>query len=108
MNHPKFFNQKGCYYTERIDNNSKIINSIDYNSKTFKKLYCKRTGSERLFSRLLNLYMQNISVRSLNSVKNKCTIAHISVLLVALATVKLGYPNKIRFVKTFMPGFIIS
>jgi len=108
MNHPKFFSQKGCYYTERIDNENKIRNSIDYDSETFKKLYCKRTGSERLFSRLLNLCMQNISVRSLNSVKNKCTIAHITVLLVASATVKLGYPDKIRFVKTFVHNFLIN
>ncbi|MDH7514189.1 MAG: hypothetical protein QHH14_14695, partial [Clostridiales bacterium] len=36
--------------------------------------------------------------------QNHCTIAHISVLLIALAAHCLGFHDKIRFVKTFVPN----
>jgi len=106
MNHSKFVSQKGCYHTERVDSGNTIRKNIDYDSETFKKIYSKRTGSERLFSRLLSVCMQNISIKGLNAVRNNCTIAHITVLLVALASVELGYNNKIRFVKTFIPNYL--
>jgi hypothetical protein len=108
VNHPKFFSQKGCYVTERIDSNNSIRKRIDYQSETFKKLYQKRIGSERVFSRLLSLCMQNASVRGLHSIQNHCTIAHITVLLVALAAAKLGHPDKTKFVKTFIPNFLLN
>lgn len=104
--HPKFFSQKGCCHTIRVDNN--IRDTIDYGSDRFKKDYTKRTASERVFSRLLTICMQDISLRRENAVKNKCTIAHITVLLVALAAFELGYKDKIRFVKTFVPNFLVS
>jgi hypothetical protein len=77
---------------------------INYGSKEFKKIYDLRSGSERIFSRLLELAMQNPSVRGLRAISNHCTIAHISVLLVALTAVKTGNKDKIRFVKSFLPN----
>jgi len=70
----------------------------------FKKIYNLRSGSERIFSRLLNLCMQNPSVRGLQAISNHCTIAHITVLLIALAAAKTGNKDKIRFVKSFLPN----
>jgi hypothetical protein len=48
--------------------------------------------------------MQNPSVRGLRAISDHCTIAHITVLLVALTTAKTGNKDKIRFVKSFFPN----
>lgn len=101
-NLPQFLNGTGCHAYLRADEN--IRQSIDYASASYKKSYNLRTGSERLFSRLLTLCMQNPSVIGLNAIANHCTIAHITVLLVALAAVKTGNKDKIRFVKKFLPS----
>lgn len=62
------------------------------------------TGSERLTSRLLTLSMQDPSNRGLSATANHCTIAHIAVLLVALAAAKSDHKDKIRFIKNFLPN----
>jgi hypothetical protein len=100
-NHPKFVNGKGC--TAYLRGDYDIRKKIDYGSKAFKKSYNKRTSSERIFSRLLTLCMQNPSVIGLNATANHCTIAHITVLLLALTAVKTGHKDKIRFIKKFLP-----
>lgn len=100
-NHPKFVHGKGC--TAYLRGDSQIRKHIDYGSEAFKKSYNLRTGSERVFSRLLNLCMQNPSVHGLNAVANHCTIAHITALLIALTAAKSGYPDKVRFLKKFLP-----
>ncbi|MBL7071736.1 MAG: transposase [Candidatus Omnitrophica bacterium] len=103
-NHPKFYsNRYGCTTNLRIDVDTSIRDNIDYGSQTFKKLYNLRGSSERIFSRLLSILMQRPSVIGLNATRNLCTIAHITVLLVALAAVKTGNKNKARFVKSFIP-----
>jgi hypothetical protein len=48
--------------------------------------------------------MQSPSVTGLNAVSNHCTIAHITVLAVALTAVKENKRDKIRFIKTFIPN----
>ncbi len=101
--HPQFIKGKGCFaYTQTVDEG--IRKKIDYGSPKFKKIYNLRSGSERIFSRLLNLCMQNPSVRGLQAISNHCTIAHITVLLVALTAAKTGNKDKIRFVKSFLPN----
>lgn len=100
-NHPKFLTGTGCYVY--LQANTGIRNTINYSSETFRKIYNERSSSERLFSRLLTLSMQNPSVRGLNATANHCTIAHIAVLLVALAATKTGQTNKIRFIKNLFP-----
>jgi hypothetical protein len=101
-NHPKFFsNRYGCTTNLRIDVDTSIRQNIDYGSQTFKKLYNLRTSSERIFSRLLMFSMQRCSVKGLNATANLCSLAHISVLAVALAAVKSGGRHKLRFIKSF-------
>ncbi|HYA13413.1 MAG TPA: transposase [Syntrophales bacterium] len=100
--HPKFLNGSGCITYLRVDEN--IRQSIDYGSETFKKLYKLRVSSERIFSRLLSLCMQTPSVTGLNAVRNHCTIAHISILAIALTAVRTDHRDKIRFVKTLFPN----
>ncbi len=102
-NHPKFFsNRYGCTTNLRIDVDTSIRENIDYGSQTFKKLYNLRSSAERIFSRLLSILMQRPSTRGLNATRNLCTIAHITVLVVALAAVKTGHKDKARFVKSFI------
>lgn len=101
--HPKFFHQKGCYLYIRIDHD--IRSKIDYGSSSFKTDFKLRSGSERVFSRLLNICMQNPPVTSINAISNYVTIAHITVLLVALTAAKNNMKNKIRFIKSFLPIF---
>ena len=101
--HPKFFSQKGCYAYIRIDQD--IRSEIDYGSSSFKADSKLRSGSERVFSRLLNICMQNPPVISLQAISNYGTIAHITVLLVALTAAKNNMKDKVRFIKSFLPGF---
>lgn len=104
-NHPKFFNNRyGCTTNLRIDVDTSIRQNIDYGSQTFKKLYNLRSSTERIFSRLLSILMQRPSTRGFTATRNLCTIAHITVLVIALAAVKTGHKNKIRFVKSFIPN----
>jgi hypothetical protein len=101
--HPKYFSQKGCYAYKRVDED--IRKQIDYGSESFKKDSNLRTGSERVFSRLLTICMQKPSVVGLNATANHCTIAHITVLLVALTAVKNNVKDQLRFIKSFLPNF---
>ena len=100
--HPKFFSQKGCYAYIRVDDD--IRKQIDYGSESFKKDFNMRTGSERVFSRLLSICMQNPPVIGLTATANYVTIAHITVLLVALTAAKSDSKDKIRFTKSFLPN----
>lgn len=101
--HPKFFDQKGCYRLIRVDEN--IRTKIDYGSDSFKYDFHFRTGSERVFSRLLNICTQNPPVTGLTALSNYITIAHITVLLVALTAAKNNVKDQIRFIKSFLPNF---
>jgi len=101
--HPQFTKGTGCFaYTQVLDED--IRSKIDYSSSNFKKIYNLRTSSERIFSRLLNLCMQNPTIKGLKAVSNHCTVAHITVLLIAVAAIKTGNKDKIRFVKSFIPN----
>lgn len=102
--HPKFLNQKGCNVLIRLTPN--IREKIDYCSLQFKKIYNARTSVERVFSRLLSISMQQPSVKGLRAIRNHCTIAHITVLLVALTAHRMGFEDKVRFVKSFVPNFL--
>jgi transposase len=102
--HPKFTTQKGCNVLIRLT--PSIRERIDYGSKAFKELQKKRTSVERIFSRLLSISMQDLPVSGMKAVKNYCTIAHITVLLVPLAATRAGYTDKIRFVRSFVPNFL--
>ena len=100
-NHPAFQKGKGCIAYLRGDQD--VGKNIDYGSHIFKEHYNKRTSSKRVFSRLLTLYMQTPSVYGLNALSNHCTIAQITVLVIALTAAKIGQIDKVRFVKKFLP-----
>ena len=102
--HPKFFKGKGCNVLVRME--PSIRSEIGYDTQEFKELYKKRTSVKRVFSRLLAIAMQHPTVRGYNANRNHATIAHISVLLVALTAYLTGYQDKMRFVKSFVPNFL--
>ena len=105
VGHPKYSKQKGCNFLMRLS--PSVREKIDYGSQRFKMHYNKRTSVERVFSRLLAITMQNPSVIGLHATQNHCTIAHITVILVALTAHRMGYKDKIRFVKSFLPRFAL-
>ena len=102
--HPKFLKQKGCNVLIRMT--PSIREKINYGTHRFKEIYNTRTSVERVFSRLLSISMQKPTVRGLRAVRNHCTIAHITVLLVALTAHRMGCDDKVRFVKSFVPNFL--
>ncbi len=101
--HPRFVNGTGCYRYLRVD--SDIRSSIDYGSQSFKRDFKKRSSSERVFSRLLSILMQKPPVIGITATANLCTISHITVLAVAYFSSFVKEPDKIRFVKSFLPNF---
>jgi transposase len=103
--HPKYFLQKGCNHLLRLS--PTVRKYIDYNSQRFKEIYNQRTSVERVFSRLLKITMLRPSVVGLRATQNHCTVAHITVLLIALAAHRSGADDKIRFVKTFLPNLTL-
>ena len=102
---PRFVNGSGCYRYLRVDVDETIRAEIDYGSEAFKRDFNKRSSSERVFSRLLSILMQKPSVVGLAATANLCTISHITVLAVAYFSSFVKEPNKIRFVKSFLPNF---
>ena len=46
------------------------------------------------------------TVRGFQSIRNHCTIAHISVLLVATVALEHGHNDKLAFVRSFIPNFM--
>jgi len=86
VNHPKF-SKGGCYAYVRVDKNYRL-DAISPKSEYFKRIYRMRSGDERGFSRLLSFYMQQPILTGLNAVANHCTLAHISILAIAIAAVK--------------------
>ena len=103
--HPRFVEGSGCYSYLRVDVDESIRAAIDYGSEPFKRDFNKRSSSERVFSRLLSILMQKPSVVGLAATANLCTISHITVLAVAYFSSFVKEPNKIRFVKSFLPNF---
>ncbi len=103
--HPRFVNGTGCYRYLRVDVDETIRGSIDYGSEAFKRDFSRRSSSERVFFRLLSILMQKPSVIGLTATANLCTISHITVLAVAYFSSFVKEPDKIRFVKSFLPNF---
>ena len=103
--HPRFVEGTGCYTYLRVDVDESIRANMDYGSESFKRDFNKRSSSERVFSRLLSILMQKPSVTGLAATANLCTISHITVLAVAYFSSFVKEPNKIRFVKSFLPNF---
>lgn len=76
---------RGCTKYVTIPDDYRL--SIDRSSISFKSVYRLRTEAERYNSRFKQLGCERVFVRNGNSVKNLNSIAHISLLAIAIATV---------------------
>ena len=86
--HKNFYNGKkhrGCTRYITIPDDLRL--SIDRNSRYFKSSYSLRTECERYNSRFKNTGQERMWVRTKSSVANLNTLAHISLLAVAIAAV---------------------
>jgi hypothetical protein len=66
-NHPAFQRGRGC--TAYLRGDKDMRKDIDYGSQVFKEHFRKRTSSQRVFSRLVTLYMQKPRVYGLNYIQ---------------------------------------
>ena len=101
INHAKFHNAKkhrGCTKYITIPNDLRL--SIDRNSKDFKRTYSLRTECERYNSRFKNTGQERMWVRNKSSVVNLNTIAHISLLAVAIASITTNSGQSYRKLKS--------
>ena len=100
-NHKCWNNDKknrGCTKYVTIPDDYRL--SIDRCSIAFKSVYALRTEAERYNSRFKQAGFERVFVRSGNSVKNLNTIAHISLLSIAIAAVITKKAVSYRSVKT--------
>ena len=101
INHPKFNNgrkHRGCtkYITIPYD----LRLSINRDSKYFKRTYSLRTECERYNSRFKSTGQERMWVRNQFSVTNLNTLAHISLLAVAIAAITMPDSQSYRKLKS--------
>ena len=101
IDHAKFLNGKknrGCTKWVTVPDDLRL--SIDRNSRYFKTCYSLRTECERYNSRFKSTGQERMWVRNRSSVENLNTLAHISLLAVAVAAVASDQPyRKLKSVK---------
>lgn len=99
--HKNFYNGKkhrGCTKYLTIPDDLRL--SIDRDSKYFKSNYSLRTECERYNSRFKNTGQERMWVRNKASVTNLNTLAHISLLAVAVAAITSHSGQSYRKLKT--------
>lgn len=89
---------RGCTKYVTISDDYRL--SIERSSIDFKSVYALRTEAERYNSRFKQAGCERVFVRNVNSVKNLNTIAHISLLSIAIAAVVTKKNVSYRSVKT--------
>jgi hypothetical protein len=98
--HKNFYNGKkhrGCTKYITIPDDLRL--SIDRDSRYFKSTYSLRTECERYNSRFKNTGQERMWVRNQASVKNLNTLAHISLLAVAIAAITMPGSHSYRNLK---------
>ncbi len=101
VDHEKFHNGKkhrGCTKYITIPNDLRL--SLDRDSRYFKSNYSLRTECERYNSRFKNTGQERMWVRNKSSVTNLNTLAHISLLAVAVAAITIKSGQSYRKLKS--------
>lgn len=101
IHHPKFYNGKkhrGCTKYITLPNDLRL--SIDRTGKYFKNTYSLRMECERYNSRFKYTGQERMWVRNKSSVTNLNTIAHISLLAVAVCAVAMPGSQSYRKLKS--------
>jgi len=81
-----------------------FANKLAIALRNFRKFMISVVIVKGYFLGYSTLYVQNQTVRGPRAVSDHCTIAQITVLLVALTAAKAGNKGKIRFTKSFLPN----
>jgi IS5 family transposase len=100
-NHPRFHNGKsrrGCTKYITIPNDYRL--SINRDTTHFKSVYALRTECERYNSRFKSTGQERLWVRNAHSASNLNSIAHISLLAVAIAAVVTRSETSYRCLKS--------
>lgn len=98
--HKNFYNgrkHRGCTRYITIPDDLRL--SIDRDSRYFKNTYSLRTECERYNSRFKNTGQERMWVRNKSSIANLNTLAHISLLAVAIAAVTSNFGQSYRKLK---------
>lgn len=101
IHHPKFNNgrkHRGCTKYITIPDDLRL--SINRDSKYFKRTYSLRTECERYNSRFKSTGQERMWVRNKSSVTNLNTLAHISLLAVAIAAITMPNSQSYRKLKS--------
>lgn len=101
IDHEKFHNGKknrGCTKWVTVPNDLRL--SIDRSSRYFKTCYSLRTECERYNSRFKNTGQERMWVRNQSSVTNLNTLAHISLLAIAVSVVTTHSGQSYRRLKS--------
>lgn len=99
--HKNFYNGKkhrGCTKYITLPDDFRL--SIDRDSRYFKSTYSLRTECERYNSRFKNTGQERVWVRNKSSVANLNTLAHISLLAVAIASITMQESPSYRKLKS--------
>lgn len=101
IDHKKFSNGKknrGCTKHITIPDDYRL--SIDRTSKKFKSVYSLRTECERYNSRFKTTGQERLWVKNMKSVQNLNSIAHVSLLAIAIAAIITQSKVSYRCLKT--------
>ena len=95
---PKFQGY-GCTAYQDITDDER--SRVQRNTPRFDKLYAKRFTIEQTFSRAHDLTIEEARHYRLRVIRNANTISYLALALVALASVRMKKPEKIRCFRTF-------
>jgi len=103
MWHPKFLNAKGCTAYLRADKNIREVSLMAL--KNLKRSIISVLVPKESSAASYQCVCKRPSIKRLKAITNYCTIAHITVLLVALTAVKTGNKDKSALLKPFFQIF---
>jgi len=107
--HPRFTEGKGYGCTAYVDlaGDARAQARLRRHSQSFRETYDLRTEVERYFSRLGPREVEDTTLYKYRSIRNRMSIAHLSLNLVAVAAaIVLKRPEKIRCYKTFTEALV--
>ena len=95
---PKFQGY-GCTAYQDITDDER--SKVQRNTPRFEKIYAKRFTIEQTFSRVHELTIEEARHYRLRVISNANTISYLALALIALASVRMKKPEKIRCFRTF-------
>jgi len=102
VQHPSSFEGKAYGCTKYLDITDDARSSVPRDTAFFERTFNLRTEVERYFSRLGDREAEQTTHYKMRAIRNRMTIAHLSMSLIAhAAAILLNQPEKIRCFRTF-------